>query len=470
MKRLMILLSLLLLTAASAMETASAEGWYPQITEEMPVIRIDTADGSSGFITDYVREDKLLGHIDYTDAVVSVGGCGEAYVLAQAKAQVKARGNWTLNYPKKSIRIKFAGKQGMLGLNEGRAYKNWVLLADWKDLSMINQPVGLYLAHAILGADGYYCTDYRSVEVYVNGEYWGVYLLAEQQEVNPGRVEVTEPGKDYIGKDIGYFFEYDAYWQDENRMPGDSGDPTFDVYHAGVTGEQQGYTIKSDINADRQRSFLGAYVRRVYQIAWSAVHEGKHYAFNEARTALRLTEGTSVQETVAAVIDLRSLVDTYILNEIVCNPDIGWSSFYLSVDLGEGGSGLLTFEAPWDFDSAFGIRAGYESNTGLYAADSGNPWLRLFAGEAWFQEMIRARWAELRQADVPDTALALILSHKETYAAHYARNYERWPERIAEGNGELIDELNACRTQGEAADYLYRWLEGRFQYLDGQWQ
>jgi len=458
--RLMTALLLLLLPV-----TAQAEGWTPRIEEPMPVISISTQN--LDYITRPNRDVKLQGGIAYVAAKVSVSGCEAEYVINGAEAQVKARGNYTLEYPKKSIRIKFDKKQGMLGLHDGAAYKNWVLLAEWKDLSMTHSPVGLYLSHAILGSDGYYCTDCRNVEVWLNGEYWGVYLLVEQQEVKAGRTNLPEVPKDYTGTDVGYFFEYDAYFSEEKNLPG--GDPTFEVYHAGVQQEQYGYTIKSDVNADKQRRFLASYVRRAYQVVYDAVVNDRHYAFNERGTALVAIDGVSVQETVGQVLDLPSLVDTYILHEITCNPDTGWSSFYITLDMTAGGSRKLTFEAPWDFDSAFGIRADYESSTGAYVPGTGNPWLTVVAGEEWFQALVRERWAELKAAGVPETALELIDTHREIYRESYLRNYERWPERIRDGNHELIEEVNACRSQEEASAYFRRWLEQRFSWLDSVW-
>lgn len=460
-----LLFALLALFGSATAEEASPL-WYPQVTADMPVISIATGD-SSRFATAWAREDKLQGRIDYVDAAITVTD-GARVLLRDEKAQVKVRGNWTLDYPKKSIRIKFAEKQSMLGLNENQPYKSWVLLAEWKDLSMLNSATALFLAHNILEADGYYCTDYRFVHLYIGGEYWGVYLLAEQQEVNPGRVEVAENESGDTNRYTGYLMEYDAYFSEEAGLS--SSDPVFEVYHYGLGGEQYGYTVKSRIDSNSQLAFLRSCVRLAYRACHFAVTEGRHYAFNEKHTELVAVESASARETVEQIIDLPSLVDTYLLNEIACNPDLGWSSFYISLDLSEGGSRKLTFHAPWDFDSAFGIRSDYESNQGDYAAHSSNPWLRLFAREPWFQEMVRARWAELKAQGLPEQTLALITTLTDTYAADFARNYERWPSRITEGNHELIDELNRCRSQQEAADYLCRWLSERFAYLDQRWQ
>lgn len=454
-------------TFASASAQSDAL-WYPQITQQMPIVSIITENGNNHFAKAYTREHKLQGMIDYVNGAVSVSNCEQQEALSNEKAQVKVRGNWTLDYPKKSIRIKFDKKQSMLGLNENQAYKSWVLLAEWKDLSMLNTPAALFLAQNILGRDGYYCTDYRFVQLYINGEYWGVYLLVEQQEANPGRVEIARQEKDAPDRYTGYLIEYDAYFQEEAALPG--GDPVFEVYHTGLDGEQYGYTVKSDIINNRQLSFLRTLIRLIYRTCYAAVNENRHFTFNEKYTELVAEESTSVQETVGQVIDLPSLVDTYLLNEIISNPDLGWSSFYLSVDLSKNGSKKLTFQAPWDFDSAFGIRSGYEDSRQIYAAHAGNPWLRLFASQPWFMEMVKERWQEIKAQGIPEKTLALILTLQETYAPCFEQNSARWPSRIAQGNHELIEELNNCQSQQEAADYLYRWLSDRFSFLDEQWQ
>lgn len=467
MKKTATALFLLLLIISNAVCAIGegAELWQPTITEEMPVISITTDDGSNHFATAYDREAKLEGDIEYVDAVVSVSGPDASDTINEAPAQVKARGNWTLNYPKKSIRIKFAEKQNLLGLNEGRAFKSWVLLAEWKDLAMLNNATALFMAHNILGADGYYCSDYRFVQLYLNGEYWGVYLLAEQQEVNSGRVDIAEAEGDE--QETGYFFEYDYYFYEEASLP--EGDPVFEISHYGSLAEQRGYTVKSDTAYDNQVEYLEKCMRIIYRICHEAVTYDKHFAFDSSYTSIVSIEGSSPQETVGQVVDLASLVDTYILSDIVYNPDINWSSFYISLDMSESSNKKLTFQAPWDFDSCFGIRYEYCDSQYLNAAASGNPWFSLFADEDWFQEMVSARWDELCEAGLPEKTLALIDTFEDTYESYFNENYERWPERITEGNHELTDEINGFTTQREAADRLKRWLEERFELLDSVW-
>ena len=112
---------------------------------------------------------------DYVTSTVSVSNC-EGYELSDIAAKVKIRGNYTSTYPKKPLRIKFDKKQAMCGLNGGEKIKSWVLLNEWKDSSMLRNSVADYIGNALLESDGFYCTDFRYVEVYINGSYNGLYL------------------------------------------------------------------------------------------------------------------------------------------------------------------------------------------------------------------------------------------------------------------------------------------------------
>ena len=447
-------------------------GFMPTISEVMPVIHINTENSSNSWATSYNRNDKLTGRIDYVDATISVDSCDEEYKLKNVEAEVKVRGNYTLDYSKKPIRIKFGKKNNLLGLNDGQKFKSWVLLADWKDLSMTNNTLAFYLGQNILGSDGYYCTDFRNVEVYLNGKYWGVYLLVEQQEVKEGRTSVPEVEKNYTGNDIGYFFEYDGYYHLEDASQG--GDPTFEMNYSGIDAQQKGYSVKSDIYADSQLEFLKNYMNNLYYIMYQAIFNNKYYKFNSDYTGIQLApEYDNARDTISAVVDLQSLVDTYILDELVCNADVDSSSFYLSVDMTEDGNKKLTFEAPWDFDSCFGIRYGYVNDAqGMYALNSDNPWYKIFKNCDWFTEMVREKWSEIKEYEVIDKAFELISMQKTVYHQYYVKNYQRWSERL-NGNFELISLLNsyndANTAQGLASDYLTDWFTKRVAYLDSKW-
>ena len=459
-------------------QKAKAYSYLPVISGEMAVIHINTADGDNSWATKYTRSSKLQGLIKYVDATITTDFCEDEYVISNIEAQVKVRGNYTLDYAKKPIRIKFKEKTNLLGLHDEGKYKNWVLLADWKDLSMTNNTLAFYLGNTILGSDGFYCTDFRNVEVYLNGKYWGVYLLAEQQEVKDDRTSASEVKKNYTGNDIGYFFEYDGYWNLEGKsyLEDGEGDPTFTLNHQGLRASNSGYTVKSDLYDISQLQFLQSYMNNVFYIAYQATYKDKYYKFNEDYTAVvEAPEITSAKEAVGRVIDLKSLVGTYILNELAKDLDIDWSSFYLSLDMSADGSKLLTFEAPWDFDSSFGLtwKDNCSPTEGIFCAYEANPWFQLVKDEEWFWEMVREKWAEMKEYNLFENAINFLKAEKETYKQYYINNYTKWSTRVTGGNTECVDELNTFKdidtAQGLAVDYLIRWFTARYEWLDTQW-
>ena len=446
--------------------------YRPHIFSEIPKISIVTADGSKDFITAPNRQSKLDGKIEYVDATVGVDGPDE-YDLT-ASAQVKARGNYTLEYEKKPVRIKFEQKQNLLGLNEGQKYKSWVLLADYKDLSALNNATAFYLGQTILGSDGYYCSDFCTVELSVNGEYWGVYLLAEQQEAKKGRANAVEADDGETGIDVGYLMEYDGYYTDEINIPNGGGDPTFTIDYGGSLTKQNGnsyypwqngYTVKSDMQSEEQLNFLKSYTENAFKIVRAAAYNNKALRFNADYTGTESADCTP-REAIEAVIDLDSLVDTYILQEISCDPDIAWSSFYISLDMRENGKKKLVFEAPWDYDSAFGIKWDTANGAyGMYAANHENPWFSLLIRTDFFGTLVREKWAKLAKYGVFKTALSLIREETAAYGADFIKNLARWPNRLY-GNGELTYEMNKITTQEGAAEHLYQWLYVRLNYLN----
>ncbi|MBQ4156636.1 MAG: CotH kinase family protein [Clostridia bacterium] len=426
----------------------------------------------------------------YEDCLISVYDESGEMVIDEEMAEVKVRGNWTTSYPKKPLRIRFDKKQSMLDLNGGEEYKNWNLLAEYKDGSMLRNKTALTIANGILAPEGLYASDCKLVEVEINGEYMGVYLLTEHQQVNEGRVEVNEPEKDYEATDIGYFLEFDAYAENEpdlNRfsMSYAGGVKLTPFDGNGGSGKTQsattgGITIKSDIYSFRQRDFIADYVNDVFRILYNAAYRDEAYIFNDKFTRIKRTKDITPQEAVERVINVDSLACMYIINEIACDADIYMSGVFMSADFSEGGDTRISFHAPWDFDSALGNKNRCINGTGFHAANivydvndnftSINPWMAVLIYEDWFREIIMEKWTEAYDAGVFDNALCMISDDAERYADAFTRNYDKWNNLI--DNGEFAHELSQaskqCVTHKEAADSLYAWLKARIDFLNEQ--
>ena len=366
----------------------------------------------------------------------------------------------------------------MFGLNDDAKAKSWVLLADWKDRSMMNNATTFFLGNTILESDGYYSSDFRYVEVELNGEYWGVYLLVEQQQLNEYRIDLPEPDDDYEGTDIGYLIEYDGYYYLED--PAKDGDYTFTMnynnnapvqYLGGNTYTDlgnKGYTIKSDITSQKQVTFIQNFMNNAYKVIYEATYNDNAYIFNEDFTSISLTNDITPREAIERVVDTKSLANTYLIQEIACDADISWSSFYMDVSFEQGNFKRITFEAPWDFDSAYGIKNGIVNNAqGLFAAKKNNVWLTILINEPWFQQMIKDKWAELIEYNVFERSLEHNRLATELYQAEFEKEMTRWPGK--KYNNELTSTVNSFTTQAQAADYAYNWTKSRYEFINTIW-
>lgn len=344
---------------------------------------------------------SILSKDEYVASIVDVFNCDAGYGLSAA-AGVKVRGNSTADQgDEKSYRIKFEKKQGMLGLHEGQKFKSWVLMRSFWNLAPDH--MGFELAKAIF--DGkYYSSDSCYVNLYINGNYRGVYLLCEQNQAAKGRVEVHEPKADEYGADIGYFIEMDNYAGDEH--------PYFTLDHkkvemTDVSGNtrktfSRNYSIKSDINNEEQKDFITKYMKGCYDILYEAAEHDAPYMFDGDMNAVPAGDRYgSAKEAVEAVIDTESLANMLILEELVHNYDVGAGSFFMAVDLSdESMYERLTFLAPWDFNWAY-----YESGNEYFACtfqklmddgyDRSNIWFITAMKAEWFRDIVKDKWKAL---------------------------------------------------------------------------
>ena len=481
----------------------------------MPIMKIDTvsteedvidfaikpvSEHVSKQIASWTRDYQIPPAPYYEDCKITLEDTSGNILLDAAEAQVKVRGNWTTTYAKKPFRIKFVEKQNLLGLNEGAAMKNWVLLAAYKDASMLRDKTAFAIANEILSEDGFYAADTEFVELYINDEYWGVYLLCEYQQVNKNRVDIFEPEKDYLGTDIGYFLEFDGYYYTEdelNQFFVDYNDNAPLIPFDGEGGNGKtitclktddrpnvkdiGFTIKSDIYCEEQRDFIASFVNCVYRIMYEAAYNEKAYVFTDDYKGVVESDSLTPREAVESVVDVQSLVDMYIISELTCDADIYWSSFFMRVDFSAGGNKLLTFEAPWDFDSAMGNKDRCINGEGFYASNivpdvngneyqTCNPWLMVLVYEDWYQDIIKDTWTNAYDDGVFERAYELINNSKTDLKDAFDRNYQRWDNINHESFvDELSEQSKDCKAYEDACDFLLVWLHSRVEYLNGHW-
>ena len=176
------------------------------------------------------------------------------------------------------------------------------------------------------------------------------------------------------------------------------------------------------------------------------------------------------QAALDKIIDIDSFVSMYILHEIACDPDVGYSSFYLSFDASEKGNKKMTLNCPWDWDSAFGIRKDtVESGLGIYAANSSNPWLYILTKAQWFMNKVAAKWNQVKEANLFTKAVNMVNDYSTSYNADYNRNFQKWPHTMGnnyETNFEIRESVKKFTQHTQCTAQLVNWFNTRISDLD----
>ncbi len=152
-------------TGRTSPEEAAAVGWPPAPPSQLV---IDT-------------QGAAVGREDYVPGTVTLDGVTHA-------TEVRGRGNSTWGWAKKPYKLKLEQDVALIG---SRPYDEWVLLAGYADRSSLRTAA----AFAVAAQTRLKWTPrFRFVEVVLNGQPQGLYMLTEQVEEGKGRVDLPDDG------------------------------------------------------------------------------------------------------------------------------------------------------------------------------------------------------------------------------------------------------------------------------------
>ena len=424
-----------------------------------------------GFPNIYVNTNnvKIEDKENYVDMTLSTNNCANKYVLNDVQGGIRLRGNGTLTYDKKAYRLKFNNKVNLLGLNNNLKAKSWVLIADYADQSMMRNETAFYMGNSLLNYSKNYCSSYQHVNVYLNDKYNGVYLLAEQQQVNKSRINLAEPETDYAGTDIGYLLELDNYAKQEDYYFEIGNNFTDSVN--GVNLPKKAYSIKSDIYSKEQVNFAKKYLGNLYTAFMRMVKGEGLFILNENNELIE-SPYTTQYETLNSMMDLDSVFKMYVLHELMKNCDVGFSSFYLFVDFSETSLyKRLTLGAPWDFDWSSGNvnESPYTTSKGEYNSTSFNhmnPWFYMLSKTDFFNELISKYYRLFMDSHLLEYAIDNANYEADAFASEFAKNYEKWKTL-----GTIIpkytpNDVKSFKVHKDAVNHFVNWLKSRKESLD----
>lgn len=328
-----------------------------------------------------------------------------ADTLKNDSIEIRGRGNGTWNWAKKPYRIKLYSKANLLGMPAKD--KTWPILAHYADKSLIRNALALKISTL---CDIYFSPSFRFVDVVLNSDFIGNYLVTDQVEVSGDRVDITKQKSTDINLpeiEGGYLLEIDGYANYSSIEPGASFPEGFlSINNTPVSIK---YPKDDEIN-QQQRNYIINY-------------------FNKFETLiLNYKKGDSL-DSIRKYLDIDAMINWYIACELTANPDCFWS-MYLMKDRGKT---QFTFGPMWDYDIAFANdrRLGDTRNELMlyHAHQFGSipkALKRLFTCPE-INERLRNRWVEIRDKQLRGCISSFIDSTRTLLDASQKLNYERWP-------------------------------------------
>ncbi len=376
------------------------------IKTDLPVVMVNTPN----------CEPILSKETFIPGATMSVYDSGKTY---EYQCNVKGRGNSTWRKPKKPYKIKFENKQSLYGEPKD---KEWVLLANYYDKSMLRNDVAFWMASNIGKFD--YVPRFHFVDLILNWQYNGTYQIGEQLKIAKNRVNVGDDG--FLLEIDGKAASDEVTFKVENiYMPINIKDPKV-------------------VPGDANFNYVKDYVSRADAVLFS---------------------DNWLDETAGykSLIDMQSFVEWYLIMEITKCCD---ARFYTSCYMNLSRNGKLKMGPVWDFDISLGGFPARKSED-MYLNDPENFYVKDSTG-SWIERLFQDK--------------EFVLSVKDRYNDYYSRKGEILAhiERVAIQNKNsaiLNNKLWGVLTyrQRSAADvesayfeeiaYLKRWLSTRMDWL-----
>lgn len=369
----------------------------------VPTIYIDVLSGNM----DYIHAEKGnkepgqlrlysdQGELEYAGHVASIGG----------------RGNSTWICEKKPYSLSLSYEADLLGMG---AAQNWILLANAYDTSNLRNKIVYDFARET-GMN--YSPQCRWVDLYLNGDYVGLYLLTTRNEIHPQRVDISETDSFLVSMEM------------ESRL------------------KAQDIPYVSTGNSERL----------VYRIHDSSIEMTSLQALLRSMENAILAEDSVDPVTgkyYLELIDLDSWAYRYLIDEVFGNFDAGSLSQFFYYDASSGSKKIYAGPV-WDMDNCLSL-GGYMPNS----IWSGRPHLwssddtPLFHA-LWQKEEFRQRVLQLYEEEFRPAVEPLLSSRIDEYKTQIQQSAQvnaiRWNPEV---------------DPSEQTDYIRSHLENRMDFLD----
>jgi hypothetical protein len=371
----------------------------------------------------YVNVDNdgsITSKEHYVHGDLKIDGKGQ-YEDYKGRTKIRGRGNTTWGYPKKPYKLKLINKAPLLGL---AAYKKWILLANWRDGSLLINSIP-YETARLLGMP--FANHMIPVELTLNGKDQGIYVFTEQKEVGKGRINV--------GKD-GLLLELDSYYDEPYKFKSD-------YYHLPVMIHYPKLEDMPKPQAQNKFDEIKNHFEKLEKLVHASSFPNNNYLDDFSDTAY---------------------VDYMIVYQLTDNEEINRPG---STYMNKAANGKFRMGIVWDFDSGFGYLPSdgsffkmstaaaplfWNSQTRRSATYSTKFFSR-FMEDPHIQALFKKRWNWFKTNKYP-VLKKYIKNWAEIIVPAYKSEHDIWGLRGSSGN--LDTDLQ--RTLD--------WLDTRVNYID----
>jgi hypothetical protein len=418
------------MSAAGAMKTVVAA--FPSALTDLPQLHITTKNGAP-------IESKEI----YVEATFKLTNPALSAQPFDLNGKIRGRGQSTWGQPKNPYKVQFttdaayAKVPDFLGMPKNR---NWALLADYFDRSLMRNKLALSLGSSVVFSDGLKWTPSgQHLEVWLNGDYVGVYLLTEDIRIDPARLNIKKMSSKAADNDVdgGYIVEVDS------RLDCYKGD---DINLQLVIPSGELICIDTPDEGAITQAQLG-YIKSLL-----------------LKASADLWQSAQIE-----VLNRASYADWYLIQELLKNNDAVFvSSDWMWKDTEAAANPqdrLLNMGPLWDFDRAAG-NVNYNNNWETQGCWVTTPfalygnWFGKIFDNPDFLALTLERWKAKRP-----TLERFINASIDTYSRRLAqaqqRNFVRWPIF-----GVPLTNYYTFSNHAEEVAFLRQFLNERMAWLD----
>ena len=413
----------------------------------LPIIVINTQN------KEILDEKKSIGHMG-----VIYKGRGKRNLITDNFNEydgyigIEIRGSSSQMFPKKQYAVETRDEDGdnlnvpLLGFLEEN---DWILYAPYSDKSLIRN----CLAYKLYRETGRYTSRTRFCELFLNGDYKGLYVFMEKIKRDKNRIDISKlNANETAGDDLtgGYIIKIDK-WDGENN---DGWESLFSPYaEAWQSVFYQYHYPKANKITVAQKD----YIERLIHDFESVMNEDNY---------------NDPEQGYQSRINMGSFVDHILISEVARNVDAYRLSTFLYKD--KDSNDPKVYAGPiWDYNLAFGnanyykgaYDDGWHIEYEINEDDFWQPpfWWQQIWADTSFQISFTQRWRELRENSLSTENIeALIDSMVQEIEEAQERNFERWPVL-----GTYVwPNARVYNKYGDEIGYLKDWIKARLDWID----